>query len=103
MDDFLLRKSQLGRARAVHVQLQRGIVEILRDENVGDAADAPDLVRQLHGCVVALSILSPATCTSMGAGSPMFRTASTNPPDWKYALSSGSSAAIALLTAAMYS
>ncbi len=39
----------------------------------------------------ACSILEPATCTSMGAGRPRFSTASTRPPDEKYAVSSGSS------------
>ena len=34
----------------------------------------------------------PLIWTSMGAGSPRFRTASTNPPDWRYAVTSGTSA-----------
>ncbi len=44
-------------------------------------------------------MLEPATCTSMGAGRPRFSTASTRPPDWKYALSSGRSRGDAVLHA----
>jgi hypothetical protein len=45
----------------------------------------------------------PLTWTSIGAGSPRFRTASTRPPDWKYVWSSGISFCNAARTRFMYS
>ena len=51
----------------------------------------------------AASMFDPLNCTSIGAGSPWLSTASTMPPDWKYALRYGSSRRIAVRTRAMYS
>ena len=49
------------------------------------------------------SMSEPLSCTSIGAGSPWLSTASTMPPDWKYALRCGSSCCIARRMRAMYS
>ena len=47
-------------------------------------ASAESAAARSSASVVALLACSmPATCTSIGAGRPMFSTASTRPPDWK--------------------
>ena len=54
---FPLAQAELARAHAVDVQLQSGIIEILRDEDVGHAADFADLAREIESqFVVALKI-----------------------------------------------
>ena len=80
---FCVSPSSAARVRSIS-SCSGGIIEILRDEDVADARDLADLAGQLQGGARSCCArFEPDTCTSMGAGMPRLRTASTRPPDWK--------------------
>ena len=84
VDHFLLIQAELAGAGPVDVQSERWVVQVLRNVGIRDSAYRADLRGKLLApCSNAASMSEPATCTSMGAGIPMFSTASTRPPDWK--------------------
>ena len=59
-DNFFLTEPEFARPHAVDVELQRRLIEILRDEYVGHAVDLPDLAREIEReFVVALKIRDP--------------------------------------------
>src|SRR5207245_7016443 len=49
VDHLALIETHLAGARAVDVELQRGVVDILRNEDVGHAWDAPNARGKLQG------------------------------------------------------
>ena len=90
IDDFFLGQSQFGGMHAVDIQAQAGIVHILRNVDLAHAGQLPDAARQVLGDVVdAFAGFGLLTCTSIGAGIPMFRIASTIEPLWKNVRMSG--------------
>ena len=103
LDDFLFAQSQFAGARAIDVELQRGIVEILRNVDIGDAVDLPDLTGKVERGLVAGLQIRAAHLHVDGRGSPRFSTASTRLPEEKYAASSGISCCMRGLHRAMYS
>ena len=52
LDDFLLIQSEQAGALAVDIELQRGIVDILRNEDVADLRQSANLARNSAGGVV---------------------------------------------------
>jgi hypothetical protein len=103
LDHFLLAQSQFAGARAIDLQLQGRVIEILRDVSIRHAAYLADLPGQIERGLIAGLQIRAATCTSMGAASPRFSTASTRLPEEKYDASSGSSRCMRSFTRAMYS
>ena len=76
--------SELRGALAVHVELQRRVVEHLRDAHV---ADAGDLAGSRRASARAIAKPAPgrllSICTSIGADRPKFSTWLTMSAGWK--------------------
>ncbi len=75
---------------AVDIQAHRRIIHILRNVNLSHARQPADARRQfLRQAVDPRGKSGLLTCTSMGAGIPIFRMASTIEPLWKNVRKSG--------------
>jgi hypothetical protein len=80
---FALIQAQLAGAGAIDIEAQRRVVDVLRRVDVGHAGILRIRAESSSAASCDFCILAPSTCTSMGAGMPIFSTASTRPPDWK--------------------
>ena len=82
-DHFFFAQPQFAGAHAIDFQPQRGIVQILRNVDVGDIGNPADLAGHIERRLIAGLLFVPPICTSIGACIPMFNTASTRLPEEK--------------------